>query len=260
MQKDLDPYVCLFDPCDASQELFPTSKEWLEHMRTEHAMRWHCVARDHDPLIFLSQEEFKTHMQTDHPGTFEDEILDYIAASSARPLENVFNDDCPFCGESPANVTVHISDHLKYLAPYTLPSFEDENDNADQKSFSKISNSLLKNSRSTMERPMFPVEELLRDHSDVSEITSSAAALTFDPSVPDEEVPDQYLELLGNRLGNWCGILTVEQEHKRLDTNDIAHDKILSSLHNAGVRYSHFQRPGDISTAGYHFYLIIKAS
>ncbi|KAI9739333.1 MAG: hypothetical protein M1834_007546 [Cirrosporium novae-zelandiae] len=207
-------------------------------MRTEHAIRWDCGARDHDPSVFFSQEEFKTHMQTNHPGIFEDEILDYIAASSVRPLENVFNEDGPFCGEPPMNVTMHIGDHLKYLAFYTLP--------------------FLNESRGTIKRPVFSVDELLWDHSDFPEITYSAEALTFDPSVPDEEVPEIYLQLPGNRLGNWWGILATDQKHKRLDMNDTAYDKIISFLYNVGARYSHLQQPSGFPSAGYWFFLIIK--
>ncbi|KAI9642070.1 hypothetical protein NHQ30_009941 [Ciborinia camelliae] len=108
IQKDIEPY------------------KWLEHMQAEHAMRWHCVARDHSPSVFLSQDDFKTHMQTEHSDKFKDELLDYIAASSACPLENVFNNHCPFCGQPAVNMAIHVGDHLRYLAVLTLPSFEDK--------------------------------------------------------------------------------------------------------------------------------------
>ncbi|KAG4444052.1 hypothetical protein IFR05_000512 [Cadophora sp. M221] len=146
---------------------------------------------------------------------------------------------------STSKMVKHVAKHLKSVSFLSLRGLEpEEEDEEDDSSGAKMRGS----DRSTFNGSI-AFEYVSQD---------SAEALTFDPPVPDEEVPDQYLEFLGNRLGNWCGILPAEQEHKRLDINDVVHDKILSSLHNASVWHSHPQQPRDFSTAGYHFYLIIK--
>lgn len=123
VMKDLDPYVCTFFPCAYGEDIFSTSTDWLSHEQS-HSMRWYCAAKKHKSDIFVSQDDFISHMKAKHPGTFEDELLPLLADHSKHPSKRIF-DACPFCGEvgveQGSSLEDHVAHHLQYLALLSLP-------------------------------------------------------------------------------------------------------------------------------------------
>ncbi|KAF9890253.1 hypothetical protein FE257_006165 [Aspergillus nanangensis] len=100
MIQDLMPYVCVLEPCLIANTLFESGKDWLEHMRNQHAIsRWTCMDGSHDKTWFFEDEKsFKNHMCEHHSGQFEDDDLDDLALSCHQqlPMDNVIT-ECPFC-------------------------------------------------------------------------------------------------------------------------------------------------------------------
>ncbi|KAK2882508.1 hypothetical protein FQN49_000274 [Arthroderma sp. PD_2] len=233
IQKDLDPYICLFNECLATGEdllLFSTREDWLDHMRAEHCMRWHCVIGNHEPKAFPTEDDFITHMKYQHPGSFDEESLTFVAASSARPLDEVFGPNCPFCSESLADPVAHISDHLKYIALYTLPSFDVDDTISKTNSLSAKSFGSVQKTRTTISSPEFPIDALRGDGSDFTEISSVERVI--DEAVPDLVLPEAGPTSQSERLLVWGNIANMHfrQQHKELRAHTIAKDDVLRSM------------------------------
>ncbi|PGH18593.1 hypothetical protein AJ79_00372 [Helicocarpus griseus UAMH5409] len=136
-KKDKDfvcPYCCIIIPSIDGLDKRKWLTDWTTHMRFEHCMKWHCVANIHKPLMFSSESEYIRHVREDHPGAIRDEDLKFIAKRSAEPMKDIFDRSCPFCGDSPSDPVAHIGDHLRFLALYTLPLFDDDEVNSNQAS------------------------------------------------------------------------------------------------------------------------------
>ena len=123
------PYVCTLDSCRTPNTLFESSKDWVIHMRNQHADgHWSCMDRAHDcALSFNSIPEFKKHMCISHAGGFEVADLDDIAYScfERRARDPLFA-DCLFCPrdkseeiDSPDLVS-HVGRHLIDLSQISI--------------------------------------------------------------------------------------------------------------------------------------------
>ncbi|OXV10920.1 hypothetical protein Egran_01317 [Elaphomyces granulatus] len=126
VKHDLDPYVCLFEPCDTPDTLYNRSEDWLNHMR-QHKLRWRCAAKSHAVLVFENRSEYEEHMSTKHKGTKSQVAL--LAERSSRSSGPIF-ESCPLCGESDSNRRLedHVAGHLRYLALKSLPFTDDGGD------------------------------------------------------------------------------------------------------------------------------------
>lgn len=122
---DLDPYVCIFDDCDAPDELYGHSQTWLKHMR-EHAMRWRCTSKSHEMFTCTTREEYLSHMRIAHAAKFTDPQLRVLADKNSRVSGPLFR-SCPLCGadEATGSMEDHVVGHMRLLALKSLPSFED---------------------------------------------------------------------------------------------------------------------------------------
>lgn len=120
MKQDLDAYVCLFDRCDHPFDIFSTTKEWLNHMRSEHLVQWVCPAIDHGPIEFGTKEELTAHMEQAHCDTFSPELLPYMMEACRKTSDVVF-EACPFCDKTPDAMETHVGHHLRYLSLKSIP-------------------------------------------------------------------------------------------------------------------------------------------
>jgi hypothetical protein len=87
--KDLQPYVCIYDPCSTQDILYDSEAAWLKHEQWEHTHQWCCDSPDH-PLVMF-------HMREEHPETFQEHQLQGLADASKRPSLAAF-EFCPLCG------------------------------------------------------------------------------------------------------------------------------------------------------------------
>lgn len=147
VKHDLDPYVCLFEPCNNSNVLYKHSEDWLKHMR-QHNLRWRCTAKAHGVLVFDDKNEYEQHMKTAHKGSRSQ--LSIIAARSSRSAGPVF-ESCPLCGESGSDGQLddHVAIHLRYLALKSLPFPEFLSDYQDSESQEFYSDASMGGRRST---------------------------------------------------------------------------------------------------------------
>ncbi|PHH80894.1 hypothetical protein CDD80_5814 [Ophiocordyceps camponoti-rufipedis] len=131
---DLNPFVCLFENCEAPKELFGHRSDWLQHMRG-HTLRWRCNSKAHGLLLFDAKDDYVKHMRETHPKAFTDRQLRALAERNRRPREPIF-DRCPLCGAVDLatagslnqleksyyyRIEDHLGDHLVSLALETFP-------------------------------------------------------------------------------------------------------------------------------------------
>ncbi|KAI9860056.1 MAG: hypothetical protein M1813_006404 [Trichoglossum hirsutum] len=95
--KDLQPYICIHDPCPTQDILYDSEAAWLKHEQWEHAYRWCCDSPDHSLVTFSVADEFKNHMREAHSETFQEHQLQGLADASKRPALAAF-EFCPLCG------------------------------------------------------------------------------------------------------------------------------------------------------------------
>lgn len=127
IERDLDPYICVFDPCDSPSELYSSRQGWLAHMWSRHRTEWICFSSDHkEPWKSDKPSSFKQHLLECHPKEFRPDQLPTIVEASKSLIRPLF-EQCPFCSESRVgDLEDHIVDHLRTFALRSLPSHDDE--------------------------------------------------------------------------------------------------------------------------------------
>ncbi|KPM38857.1 hypothetical protein AK830_g7711 [Neonectria ditissima] len=130
VMNDLDAYVCLFDECEKSGELYNHSSDWLKHMRA-HTLRWRCNSKAHGTIVFSTEEQYLTHLRDVHTASFTEPQLRVLAQRNGRPDGPMF-EFCPICGtdEVSSNLEGHIIGHMRLLALRSLPPYDDEGSDA----------------------------------------------------------------------------------------------------------------------------------
>lgn len=113
--------MCVYDQCIEPLELFATSDQWLAHMRESHATYWTCRAKVHQASVrFHSEREFIEHMEAEHPGSFTQSQMPFIARNSSRVNLKIF-EACPFCARDTVDPEKHVAEHLRDIAFSLLP-------------------------------------------------------------------------------------------------------------------------------------------
>lgn len=205
MKKDSESYVCLFEDCDTTEELYSSGKEWVNHMRTQHLMQWRCVAKSHPPIVFDNQLDFESHSRSEHKDRFSEDQLQFIAKASGRPVGPTF-ESCPFCGQDSGNLEDHVGHHLHYLALLSLPFPEDHEETAPSDSIhsSNSSSDLVVQSRSTMKD--------YRSHMVVPEFEDLPDNFSLRPMDLERGGPFYNLDDK-TRFDTWSSVLRVTQQH-----------------------------------------------
>ncbi|KAH7006423.1 hypothetical protein EDB82DRAFT_493554 [Fusarium venenatum] len=128
VKDDLDPYVCLFEECESSDQLYSHSGQWIKHMR-DHTLRWRCKSKAHGEFTTKTRADYIQHMNTCHPGKFKDAQLAVLADRGAVTGGPLFT-ACPLCGIDKTETTMesHVVSHMRLLALKSLPVALDDTD------------------------------------------------------------------------------------------------------------------------------------
>ena len=92
----------------------------------QHALRWTCRAKSHEPQVFDRKEAYENHMREKHRTTFTDEQLLAVSARNGKSRGPLFA-SCPLCAKTEENLSTteslleHIVTHLRFLALKSLP-------------------------------------------------------------------------------------------------------------------------------------------
>lgn len=127
--RDISPYSCIFDKCTIPDEMYVTSNDLLQHLKSEHGVRcWiceHCSVQTSNPASFTFEtlKEWTTHMNTLHHDLFPEIQSAALSKLSDRIMLPPVS--CPLCGYSNSHPSAvldeHIVQHLHSFALTSLP-------------------------------------------------------------------------------------------------------------------------------------------
>jgi hypothetical protein len=130
--QDLQPYICTYQDCEASQQLFRSRREWAEHEAT-HRKLWRCP--EHSDDFYMSHSGLENHLRQDHNGSFPEDQIAIIAKIGETTAMDA-RARCPICHapvdtEGLGDLQNHIAHHLERFATFALPhGMEDDSDGA----------------------------------------------------------------------------------------------------------------------------------
>ncbi|KAH6622381.1 hypothetical protein C7974DRAFT_398175 [Boeremia exigua] len=127
--QDLQPYVCTYPDCEASEQLFRSRREWIEH-EASHRKVWRCP--EHPTAVYRSRVGLEEHLRQAHLDSFPETQLDTIVnIGETSTIE--MREQCPICllnadAESMGNFTNHLANHLERFATFALPNSAEEDE------------------------------------------------------------------------------------------------------------------------------------
>jgi hypothetical protein len=93
--KDLEPYICIFEPCSSALQTFHDENEWRNHMSSQHSLHWIC---SFDRLSFSLSEDLEHHLHLQHHEALTDAQIPLVARKSVTTKPLVIY-ACPICGK-----------------------------------------------------------------------------------------------------------------------------------------------------------------
>ncbi|EUC38074.1 hypothetical protein COCCADRAFT_22425 [Bipolaris zeicola 26-R-13] len=130
--QDLQPYICTYQDCESSHQLFRSRREWAEH-EASHRKVWRCP--EHPNAVFHSQLGLEDHLRQTHLDSFPESQLVTIAKVGEATTVDL-RERCPICraptdAKEIGDLQSHIANHLERIATFALPhSMEDDSDGA----------------------------------------------------------------------------------------------------------------------------------
>ncbi|KAF3213423.1 hypothetical protein TWF679_005240 [Orbilia oligospora] len=118
---DLQPYICTYQDCTNSDNLYDDRGEWIQHENLNHRRVFHCAM--HPSEVFLSRKDFEDHIQDGHLNPDNENpaalVLQASQSTSIAPDRR-----CPICllsVEKLDALTKHIALHLERFSLFSLP-------------------------------------------------------------------------------------------------------------------------------------------
>ncbi|KAL6835399.1 hypothetical protein V8C40DRAFT_272685 [Trichoderma camerunense] len=118
--RDLRPYICTFEHCSNSEQLYDNRDDWIEHETSTHQTVLRCPM--HEEETFTTLATYDEHTQAFHK---EDAMPSSFASSTATNIHR----SCPICSIVLGTVQKlqnHIALHLERFAMFSLPRCTDD--------------------------------------------------------------------------------------------------------------------------------------
>ncbi|KAF2086811.1 hypothetical protein K490DRAFT_42927, partial [Saccharata proteae CBS 121410] len=119
--QDLQPYVCTYEHCSESEQLFRSRREWLEHESSTHRRLWRCPG--HHEAVYSSKAALKNHLDQQHTQDLTEQQKEY-ATLTAETSAIDCRSHCAICHVDTAavdNFPSHLANHLERIAAFALP-------------------------------------------------------------------------------------------------------------------------------------------
>ncbi|KAI1345579.1 hypothetical protein F5Y01DRAFT_52592 [Xylaria sp. FL0043] len=132
--RDLRPYICLAEDCQAASKEYGRRHEWMNHMLQKHWKTWLCPYRCglHD----TTETNLREHLARVHGLATQMELDALIArCGQTQSLSSPSPIDCPLCQdtlESVQQYQQHVGRHQVDLALFALPKIYDEDEELDE--------------------------------------------------------------------------------------------------------------------------------
>ncbi|KAF2630251.1 hypothetical protein BU25DRAFT_254947 [Macroventuria anomochaeta] len=125
--QDLQPYVCTYPDCEASEQLFRSRREWNEH-EAGHRKAWRCP--EHPSAVYGSRVGLEDHLRRQHLDSFPEHQLDTIVKIGETSTVEM-RKRCPICFLSAdaggmGDFANHVANHLERFAAFALPNSSEE--------------------------------------------------------------------------------------------------------------------------------------
>ncbi|KAF1933465.1 uncharacterized protein M421DRAFT_88673 [Didymella exigua CBS 183.55] len=125
--QDLQPYICTYPDCEASEQLFRSRREWHDH-EAGHRKVWRCP--EHPLAVYKSPSGLENHLRQQHFDSFPESQLDTIVKIGETSTIEV-RDKCPIClmsadAEGIDDFANHVANHLERIAAFALPNSSEE--------------------------------------------------------------------------------------------------------------------------------------
>ncbi|OTA05216.1 hypothetical protein A9Z42_0058410 [Trichoderma parareesei] len=120
--RDLRPYVCTFEHCPSSDQLYDSRDDWIQHEVSAHQTMFQCPVHPDD--TFDSSEAYERHIQSHCHG-------ETLPLSLAKSTMTNIQRSCPVCSivlQNTHESQSHIALHLERFAMFTLPRSTDDPD------------------------------------------------------------------------------------------------------------------------------------
>ncbi|KAL7933940.1 hypothetical protein V8C35DRAFT_302829 [Trichoderma chlorosporum] len=118
--RDLRPYICTFEHCANSDQLYDNRDDWIQHEISTHQNVFRCPK--HEEQAFSTLAAYKEHTSTYHK---EDAMPWNLAKSTTTNIHR----SCPICSidlGTMQKLQSHIALHLERFAMFALPRCTDE--------------------------------------------------------------------------------------------------------------------------------------
>lgn len=125
--QDLQPYICTYPECEASEQLFRSRREWIEH-EAGHRKAWRCP--EHPSAVYKSRIGLEDHLRQQHLDSFPEYQLGTIVKIGETSTVEV-REKCPVCflpadAEGMGDFANHVANHLERFAAFALPNSSEE--------------------------------------------------------------------------------------------------------------------------------------
>lgn len=113
--RDLRPYVCTYEQCLNSEQLYDTRDDWIQHEMSTHQRVFRCF--EHEEEVFPTLAAYEGHVQACHKHNA-------VSAKFATSTMKHVHRSCPVCSValgSMQKLQSHIALHLERFAMFSLP-------------------------------------------------------------------------------------------------------------------------------------------
>ncbi|PKK49182.1 hypothetical protein CI102_3828 [Trichoderma harzianum] len=113
--RDLRPYICTFEHCSDSEQLYDNRDDWIQHEISTHQIVFRCPK--HEEETFTTLATYEEHTQKHHKE-------DVMSPSFARSTTTNIHRSCPVCSivlGTSKKFWNHIALHLERFAMFSLP-------------------------------------------------------------------------------------------------------------------------------------------
>lgn len=117
--RDLRPYVCTYEQCLNSEQLYDTRDDWIQHEMSTHQRIFRCF--EHEEEVFTTMAAYDEHVREYHG---QSAVSSKFATSIMRNAHR----SCPVCSVvlgSIQKLQSHIALHLERFAMFALPRHTD---------------------------------------------------------------------------------------------------------------------------------------
>lgn len=214
----------MFEDCENFEAIFTSYGEWISHMRSQHMIRWRCVAKTHAPIVFDKPAKYELHMKSEHPQKFGRNQLRILTENGGRAIGPTFT-SCPFCGEQSGDLDDHVGHHLHYVALQSLP-FPDNFDTGSASNDGSSPSASFSSDQSSTRKGY-------DTHMPVPDFLDSPALLLSRPL--DKSIPEFHIDVPTDsqiqsvRYLTWAFLPTVIKDHVPLKPYEQSDDPVFQN-------------------------------